>query len=138
MQINILGDLLDELEPDALYIINGLPTDADSFEELCVCSKKPEGASRVFESLESYNQSKSVTWEDVISEYPKFEEKYAMKLLREERDKKLAESDVEVLPDRTPSEEILAYRQSLRDLPSVASPTLDDEGNLVVDWPVKP
>lgn len=138
MQINILGDLLDELEPDALYIINGLPTDADSFEELCVCNKKPEGASRVSESLESYNQSKSVTWEDVISEYPKFEEKYAMKLLREERDKKLAESDVEVLPDRTPSEEILAYRQSLRDLPSVASPTLDDEGNLVVDWPVKP
>lgn len=138
MQINILGDLLDELEPDALYIINGLPTDADSFEELCVCSKKPEGASRVSESLESYNQSKSVTWEDVISEYPKFEEKYAMKLLREERDKKLAESDVEVLPDRTPSEEILAYRQSLRDLPSVASPTLDEEGNLVVDWPVKP
>lgn len=42
----------------------------------------------------------------------------AMAMLREERDALLTASDWMVLPDRRPTDEQLAYRQALRDLPS--------------------
>ena len=62
-----------------------------------------------------------------------------MRLLREERDRKLAETDWWVLPDRTASQEQKNYRQALRDLPSTAEPQLDEQGNLInVTWPTKP
>ena len=62
-----------------------------------------------------------------------------MRLLREERNKKLSETDWWVLPDRTTSQAQKDYRQALRDLPSTAEPQLDAEGNLTnVTWPTKP
>ncbi len=62
-----------------------------------------------------------------------------MRLLREERNRRLTETDWWVLPDRTASQEQKDYRQALRDLPSTASPTLDKQGNLTnVTWPTKP
>ena len=62
-----------------------------------------------------------------------------MRLLRQERDRKLAETDWWVLPDRTVSQEQKDYRQALRDLPSTAEPQLDEQGNLTnVTWPTKP
>ena len=65
--------------------------------------------------------------------------KVPMRLLREERNRKLQETDWWVLPDRIASQEQKDYRQSLRDLPSTASPELDEQGNLTnVTWPTKP
>ena len=62
-----------------------------------------------------------------------------MRLLREERDRKLSETDWWVLPDRTASQEQKDYRQALRDLPSTAKPQLDENGQLTnVTWPIKP
>ena len=62
-----------------------------------------------------------------------------MRLLREERNRKLQETDWWVLPDRTASQEQKDYRQALRDLPSTSSPELDVQGNLTnVTWPTKP
>ena len=62
-----------------------------------------------------------------------------MRRLREERDRKLSETDWWVLPDRTSSQEQKDYRQALRDLPSTAEPQLDEQGNLTnVTWPTKP
>ena len=62
-----------------------------------------------------------------------------MRLLREERNHRIAETDWWVLPDRTASQEQKDYRQALRDLPSTASPELDKQGNLTnVTWPTKP
>ena len=62
-----------------------------------------------------------------------------MRLLREERNHRIAETDWWVLPDRTASQEQKDYRQALRDLPSTASPELDEQGNLTnVTWPTKP
>jgi hypothetical protein len=55
-----------------------------------------------------------------------------MKLLRVERDRLIAETDWWVLPDRTPTDEQLAYRQALRDLPANTT----DPTNPV--WPTKP
>ena len=64
-----------------------------------------------------------------------------MRLLREERNKKLTESDWTQSRDVTLSNDAdwKTYRQSLRDLPTTASPKLDSEENLTnVTWPTKP
>ena len=57
---------------------------------------------------------------------------YLLKLLRRERNARLAETDWWVLPDRTATAEQLAYRQALRDLPANTT----DPANPV--WPTKP
>jgi hypothetical protein len=64
-----------------------------------------------------------------------------MRLLRRERDRLIAETDWWVLPDRTPTDEQLAYRQALRDLPDTATPVLDSSNRLGISgvtWPTKP
>jgi len=64
-----------------------------------------------------------------------------MRLLRIERDRLIAETDWWVLPDRTPTDEQLAYRQALRDLPDTATPVLDSSNRLGISgvtWPTKP
>jgi len=64
-----------------------------------------------------------------------------MRRLRIERDRLIAETDWWVLPDRTPTQAQLDYRQALRDLPDTSSPVLDGTtrvGISGVTWPVKP
>jgi hypothetical protein len=59
--------------------------------------------------------------------------------LREERNRKLAQTDWRASSDLTLSSEWKTYRQALRDLPSKANPTLDDNGILQnVTWPKEP
>ena len=55
-----------------------------------------------------------------------------MRLLRIKRNQRLADTDWWVVPDRTASDEQLAYRQALRDITNTYS-SLDD-----VVWPEKP
>ena len=52
--------------------------------------------------------------------------------LREERNRRLAETDYFGMPDVTMTDEMRAYRQALRDLPANTA----DPANPV--WPVKP
>ena len=74
-------------------------------------------------------------WQEIMTEAP-------MKILREERDKKLLETDKYTsIPDWPhTSEEVkqawVTYRQALRDLPATATPQLDENGNLleVKEW----
>ena len=81
----------------------------------------------------------SFTYEDAIARRKKLDNDEPMKLLREERNRRIAETDWWVLPDRTASQEQKDYRQALRDLPSTASPKLDENGQLTnVTWPTKP
>tara|TARA_B100000424_G_C22848824_1_gene452696 strand:- start:49 stop:384 length:336 start_codon:yes stop_codon:yes gene_type:complete len=61
-----------------------------------------------------------------------------MRLLRQERNRKIAETDWWVLPDRTASQEQKDYRQALRDLPSTASPKIENGHLTNVTWPTKP
>ena len=64
-----------------------------------------------------------------------------MRILRVERDRLLAETDWWAVSDRTMTPEQLNYRQALRDLPEIATPTLDSMTHLGisgVDWPIKP
>ena len=90
-------------------------------------------------------------WQDEVQSKPSLqdiENKLAelaaaepMRLLRLERDKRIAETDWWVLPDRTPTPEQLSYRQALRDITVDADPKLDSKYNLdmsSINWPVKP
>ena len=62
-----------------------------------------------------------------------------MRLLRQERNQKLTETDWMANSDVTMSEEWKTYRQALRNLPSIAEPQLDVNGQLTnVTWPTKP
>ena len=64
-----------------------------------------------------------------------------MRLLRVERDNRLAKTDWRASSDLTLSTAWKTYRQSLRDLPASASPKLDSNGNLdmsSVTFPTEP
>ena len=65
----------------------------------------------------------------------------AMKLLREERDIRIAKTDWRASSDLTLSDAWKTYRQALRDLPASASPKLDSNYELdltSVTWPTEP
>ena len=64
-----------------------------------------------------------------------------MKLLREERNKRLSDCDWRANSDLTMSDEWKTYRQALRDLPASSTPVLDNNapiGITSVTWPTKP
>jgi len=83
--------------------------------------------------------SLSFTFDDVLAKKTELQNAEPMRLLRLERDRKLTETDWWCCSDRTPTQEQLDYRTALRDLPSTASPSLDENGNLTgVTWPTKP
>mgnify|MGYP001161480612 CR=1 FL=1 len=89
-----------------------------------------------------------ILWLDKDQTIPKEEEvnakvtelvnAYPMKLLREERDRRLKETDWRASSDLNLPESWRAYRQALRDLPAHAKPKLDEYDNLdmsSVAWP---
>ena len=62
-----------------------------------------------------------------------------MRLLRLQRDEKLAETDWWGISDLTMSNDRKTYRQALRDLPASADPKLDSDNFLTnVTWPTIP
>ena len=64
-----------------------------------------------------------------------------MRLLRKERNLRLAATDWRASSDLTLSEAWKTYRQDLRDLPASASPTVGSDGALdltSVTWPTEP
>ena len=64
-----------------------------------------------------------------------------MRLLRVERDKRIAKTDWRASSDLAISNAWKTYRQALRDLPASASPKLDSNYNLdltSVTWPTEP
>ena len=64
-----------------------------------------------------------------------------MRLLRLERDARIAKTDWRASSDLTVSDAWKTYRQALRDLPASASPKLDSEYELdltSVTWPTEP
>ena len=65
----------------------------------------------------------------------------AMKLLRVERDTRIAKTDWRASSDLTLTDAWKTYRQALRDLPATASPKLDSINELdltSVTWPTEP
>ena len=65
----------------------------------------------------------------------------AMRLLRLERNSRIAETDWRASSDLTLSNDWKTYRQALRDLPASSSPNLDSNFDLdltSVTWPTEP
>ena len=78
---------------------------------------------------------------EIVDKIAELDAAEPMRLLRIERDKKIALTDWRVLPDQTPSDDWINYRQALRDLPASASPKLDIRGELEFSsftWPTEP
>ena len=88
--------------------------------------------------LDSEQQPTKTEVTDKIAELDAAE---PMRLLRIERDKKIALTDWRVLPDQSPSDDWINYRQALRDLPVSATPKLDSNYELDFSsftWPTEP
>ena len=120
-----LPDAIYALEPNAHFRINGNFT----FENL---------------TWEPHVDKSIIPTEQAIAQKAnELEAAYPMVLLREERDKKLAETDWWAMSDRTMTTEQTNYRQALRDIPAnvdagtLTAPTIEN-GRLVFDWPEKP
>ena len=81
----------------------------------------------------------SFTFDDVLAKKTELQNAESMRVLREQRNLKLAQTDWRASSDLTLSRKWSSYRQALRDLPSKATPTLDEDGNLQnVTWPSEP
>ena len=61
-----------------------------------------------------------------------------MRLLRIERNRRLTETDWWVLPDRSPTQAQLDYRQAMRDLPATTEPKLENGMLTNITWPEVP
>ena len=88
--------------------------------------------------LDSEQQPTKIEVTDKIAELDAAE---PMRLLRIERDKKIALTDWRVLPDQSPSDDWINSRQALRDLPASASPKLGSDYELDFSsftWPTEP
>jgi hypothetical protein len=88
-----------------------------------------------------YGETQLVTWQQVQELAEEARTEWALRKLREERDRRLAETDWWAVADRTMSDAQKAYRQALRDITDTAHPELDrfDQLDLTsVAWPVKP
>ena len=96
-----------------------------------------------YSGLEWMDSGQQPTEQEVKAKIIELDAAEPMRLLRIERNKKIAETDWRMLPDHTPSDDWINYRQALRDLPASASPKLDPESEYELDltsikWPTEP
>ena len=78
---------------------------------------------------------------EVNSKIAELDSAEAMKLLREERNRRIALTDWRAGSDLTLASAWSTYRQALRDLPASATPKLDSNYNLdltSITWPTEP
>jgi len=81
------------------------------------------------------------TESEINAEITRLNNAEPMRLLRVERDTRLAKTDWRASSDLTISDAWKTYRQALRDLPASASPSLDSNYDLdltSVTWPTEP
>ena len=112
------------------WVLRGEPTTEAEFNEMF---RKVTGADANGTAIESDNPDDfGTTWSAVSAKKTELVNAEPMRLLREERDRRLAETDWWASSDLTMSSERISYRQDLRDIPRSAT-SLDD-----VTWPTKP
>ena len=121
------------LDPDCQFVLRGEPTDAISFNnsfrlvtgvdanDLAILSDDPDDWEKA-----------GITWGTVKIKLADLNDKEPIKLLREERNKLIAETDWWASSDLDMPLERAVYRQQLRDITKTYT-SLDD-----VVWPDKP
>lgn len=112
------------------WVLRGEPTSEEEFNEMF---RKVTGATADGSAIESSNPDDfGVTWSQVSTKKAELVNAEPMRLLREERNKRLAETDWWAVADRTMTDEQRQYRTNLRNITESAT-SLDD-----VTWPTKP
>ena len=112
------------------WVLRGEPT---TKEEFATMYSKVTGADASGSAIESQKESDwGVTWEDVSAKKDELVAAEPMRLLREERNIRIAKSDWMANSDVTMPDEWKTYRQALRDITNSAT-SLDD-----VTWPTEP
>ena len=94
-----------------------------------------------YSGLNWVDSSTKPTEAELDAEVTRLNNAEPMRLLREERNTRLAATDWRASSDLTLSTDWKTYRQSLRDLPASSTPTLDSDGNLdmsSVTFPTEP
>ena len=121
------------LDPNCQFVLHGEPTDAISFDagfrlvtgvdanDLAILSDDPDDWEKA-----------GITWGTVKIKLADLNDKEPIKLLREERNRLIAETDWWASSDLDMPLERAVYRQQLRDITKIYT-SLDD-----VVWPDKP
>jgi len=94
-----------------------------------------------YSGLEWMDSGQQPTETEIYSKISELDNAEPMRLLRIERDKKIALTDWRASSDLTLSDAWKTYRQALRDLPASASPKLDSNYGLDFSsftWPTEP
>ena len=114
------------------WVLRGEPTTEDEFNEMF---RKVTGSDANGTAIESSDPSKfGVTWKQASDKKTELVNAKPMADLREERDRRLAETDWMANSDVTMSDAWKTYRQALRDAPAQDGVTGLDN----VTWPTKP
>ena len=114
-----IGQALQALKPGAQWVLSG----------------------EDYSGLTWLDSGQQPTEQEVEAKLIELEAAEPMRLLRIERDKKIALTDWRVLPDQSPSDDWINYRQALRDLPASSTPKLNSDYELdltSVTWPTEP
>ena len=112
------------------WVLRGEPTTEAEFNEMF---RKVTGSDANGTAIESDDPDDwGVTWTQVSTKKTELVNAEPMRLLREERDRRLAETDWWASSDLTMTAAQTTYRQALRDITDSAT-SLDD-----VTWPTKP
>ena len=112
------------------FILRGEPTSEAEFNQMFT---KVTGADDNGSAIESSDATDfGITWAEVSAKKAELVAAEPMRLLREERNRRLAETDWWANSDRTMTAEQTAYRQALRDITDSYT-SLED-----VVWPTKP
>ena len=118
-------DALVALKPGAIWTLPNNPTATNDYERLV---------------WQDESQTKP-TEEEVNAKVTELVNAYPMKLLREERNRRLQATDWRASSDLTISGDWKAHRQDLRDLPAQQTPKLLSNGELdftSISWPPEP
>ena len=94
-----------------------------------------------YSGLNWIDSSTKPTESEIDAEVTRLTNAEPLRLLRVERDARIAKTDWRASSDLTLTSAWSVYRQALRDLPASASPKLDSDGNLdltSVTWPTEP
>ena len=125
-----VADAITALIPDEQWVMRGEPTTEAEFNSMFRRIIRADENNFAGESDNPDNGG--VSWTTGSAKKAELDAAEPMKLLREERNRRIAETDWWALADLTMSQAQWDYRQALRDITKSYS-SLDD-----VVWPTKP
>lgn len=125
-----VADAITALIPDEQWVLRGEPTTEDEFNAMFRRIIGEDDNGSAVESSNPHNWG--VSWTTVSAKKAELDAAEPMKLLRAERDRRIAQTDWWALSDVPMTSDRRLYRMELRDITNSYS-SLDD-----VVWPTKP